>query len=139
MTDLDLIVRPFAPAIAGSSRSPRREATAAADEPPTLMIGASGLTINSLNFSFSESGTVTRPMKPKELERTFDVARVENPEDSEQHVEVEVIKELRLAHNPKSTKVEKAPQYKFTPPEESANVKIITTNQKRLGDTSGER
>lgn len=114
--------------IGASQKSRKRKE----DEESTIHIMGGNATVFPLNKSFSSNSTwVYNKRKHKEVKRTFDVARIKNPDDPNQHVDVEVINRLKIARDKSNKKTYQVDYPKIEP---SDNVEILQRNQNRSTD-----
>jgi hypothetical protein len=92
MSKFDYIVRPFQlPQVTYPTRVV--DTTQAAAEDIVLTFGLEGST-KTFSCSFSESVEIYADQTTKEKSRTTQKKRIENPDDPDQHVDVELIKKL---------------------------------------------
>lgn len=121
--DLSLLSRPFLPLDIrplkrGTKPEPLDEGNA------ILEWGSAGSDVFQLQASNQNE---IKNEDSTEVERTYDIVRVKNPDDPEQNLDVEVATEFALR-----TKISESRfKVRYTPQEASENVEIIARNQKR--------
>ena len=93
-------------------------------EDVVFTFGAAGQ--NVFQISASNRNEITDNDR-KEVRRTYDTVRVKNPDDNNQHVDVEVLTEYQARNRID----DKRYKVRFTPQAESANIEILKRNQVR--------
>jgi hypothetical protein len=93
---IELIVRPFQT----KSVTPPTVVTGAAgaESPVTVTIGGTGVKTFSWSFTESVQGSEAKSGKFKEIKRTEEKIKITNPDDEDQFVEMQRIKDLMLAN-----------------------------------------
>lgn len=116
---LEVIVRPF---VNPDTRPKARAPKPVVDERITEIAGRRG---SFIQLSHSES-TSWNTSNQTEVKRTFDVVRVKNPDDDQQHVDVEVTTKLRVrnADNSQST-------LRLAKPTATENTEILEEDRER--------
>jgi hypothetical protein len=90
-----------------------------------LLFGGSGSDVFTLNQTVKDQ--VNNKRDDVEIQRTFDVVRIKNPDDDEQHVDVEVMTGLKAR-----SQIDKGrTQLRFSKPESSGNIEVLRRNQTR--------
>jgi hypothetical protein len=87
---LEIIVRPSLP----NAKRPVAKQSAAVDDAPFTMDGGS---TSATELSHSRSVSYSNQLN-REVRRVYDVVRVKNPDDEDQHVDVEVTRGMVLAN-----------------------------------------
>lgn len=102
-------------------------APAAVDPENEVVWGDSG---NSA-FTFSKHYSVTIEAVHDEKERTYDQVRVKNPDDEDQHVDVEVLRKISTAKRKWIDEQEMTLNYKALDPDPDGLTEILSRNNKR--------
>lgn len=91
----------------------------------TFTFGSAGQ--NVFQISASNRNEITDNDRT-EVRRTYDTVRVKNPDDNEQHVDVEVLTEYQARNRID----DKRYKVRFTKQEEAANIEILKRNNVRV-------
>lgn len=106
----------------------RKEKATPNEDEDTVTWGGAGNDIFALQATVKAE--VPKPTS-EEISRKYDVVRIENPNDSEQYVEAEVMTE----YNARNTISKERTTLRFAKPEPSANVKILSRDNQRTSGT----
>lgn len=124
MSDLEYITRPsgFIPL-----RVPGRLKEKKANEDEIIIsFGSPGASI----FNYQGWAMSIESEDEQEVRRTYDVVRVKNPDDNEQHVDVEVMTEYQA----RNTISSKRTTLRFADTQDADNIEILKRNQTRTND-----
>lgn len=122
---LETVIRPV---VSPDFRPQPRRVLPPSDENGITIDGGTSQLVNlSHNANYSWSHTVER-----EVERTYSVFRIHNPDDNEQFVDDEVITKMkRVGIDGSITKI------KYGIPDEGDNVELLDSGRKRGFDVAG--
>lgn len=124
MPNLEHVVRPLQSINIRPSGKNTSEPVLSPDD-VVLLFGGSGSDIFQLSQTVKDN--VNNQRDDREVERTFDVVRVKNPDDDTQHVDVEVMTGYKAQNQIDKSRT----QLRLTPPQGGGNVEILQRGQTR--------
>lgn len=116
---LETVIRPIASRDFRPTAKPLVEPS---DDNPITIDGGTAQLINlnhSANYSWSH-------ISEREVERTYDVMRIKNPEDASQYIDDEVITKIKLRGIDGTTR-----KVRYADPPEADNIEILSEDNER--------
>ena len=131
MSDIERIIRPAQDGAIRPAAVQGYQAPPATPDDNTITWGSSGSNIFQVSAHVSQ--TIDNPWpKSDETQRTYDLVRVKNPDDTDQHVDVEVMTEYQARNKIDKSRI----TLRYGAQEGSANVEVLSRKNIRKSPTS---